>query len=138
MLSAFMMALLVQTHFQSPSCTVGEGWQFVIRPGEADRSPRWQQSNDVPPLTPGAAVRAGRSLLHRMSCQNAETWELAEVALRPVVGERDVWVYVVKFQEPLRVAKGSIGSVFPRVVEIPILLDGTALMPSVGPWPPNK
>jgi hypothetical protein len=70
-----------------------------------------------------------------MSCKDAEAWELAEITLRPIAGEREVWVYVVRFQEPLRIPPGSVaGSVLRRVVDVPVLLDGTALAPSVGGW----
>ena len=74
-----------------------------------------------------------------MSCNEAEAWELAAVALRPVAGERDVWVYMVTFLEPLRMPKGGVlGSTMRRSVDIPVLLDGTALMPAVGVWPPKR
>jgi hypothetical protein len=73
-----------------------------------------------------------------MSCKDAGAWEVVEVGLRPIRSERDVWIYVVKLQEPLPTLKGSAGSMFPRVVDIPVLLDGTALVPSVGPWPPPR
>jgi hypothetical protein len=135
MLTTLMMTLLLQAFFRSPSGTAGEGWQFVM--AEVNKSPRWRPTSDAPPLTSRAAVRASRSLLHRMSCKDAETWELAEVALRPVGSERDVWVYVVKFQEQYASRQAPSGR-FPRVVEIPVMLDGTAEIPSVGPWPPRK
>jgi hypothetical protein len=139
MLSAVVFALLLQMRFQSPSCTAGEGWEFVVRARDVERSPRWLETQDAPPLAPRAAIRAARSILGRMSCKGLEEWELATVALRPVAGEPHVWVYLVTLIEPLRVPKGSIaGSMLRRAVDIPVLLDGTALTPAIGPWPPKR
>ena len=137
--SAVLFALLLQMRFHSPSCTPSEGWEFVVRSRDVDKSPRWPDSHDAPPLAPRAAVRAARSILGKMPCKEAEGWELAAVALRPVAGEPNVWVYMVTFVEPFRVSKGSVAGSMPRrVVDIPVLLDGTALTPVVGPWPPKR
>lgn len=139
MLSAFMFTLLLQMRFQTPSCIAGEGWAFVVRGRDVDKSPRWQETRDAPPLAPRAAIRAARATLGRMSCKESEEWELVAVALRPVAGEPDVWVYLVTLMEPLRMPKASaLGSIARRTVDIPVLLDGTALTPSVGPWPPKR
>lgn len=128
MLSAVMFALLLQMRFQSPGCTVGEGWRFAVRGGDVDRSPRWPDAADAPPLAPRAAIRAARSLLGRLSCKQPEEWEVAAVAFRPVAGHPNVWVYAVTLVEPLQVPKGSAaGSTLRRAVDIPVLLDGTAL-----------
>ena len=138
MLSAVMVALLLQMRFQSPSCTAGEGWEFLVRGTDVDKSPRWSETSDAPPLAPRVAIRAARSVLGRMGCNEAEDWELAAVALRPVADEPNVWVYVVTLIEPLRTPKGAVlGSTLRRAVDIPVLLDGTALTPSIGPWPPK-
>ena len=74
-----------------------------------------------------------------MSCKDADKWELAAVSLRPVAGEPDVWVYEVTFVEPLAPLKGpSLGSTLRRPVDVPVLLDGTALTPAVGAGPPKR
>ena len=138
MLDAFMLTLFLQMQFQSPGCSMGDGWAFVLRGGDVDRSPRWLDTSDAPPLAPRAAVRSARSLLGRMSCSDADGWEVAAVAMRPVGGAGDVWISIVTFQEPLRPPKGSVGAMLPRVLEIPVLMDGTVLMPSVGPGPPRR
>lgn len=139
MISAVLFALLLQMRFQSPSCTASEGWEFVVRSRDVDKTPRWPESHDAPPLAPRAAVRGARIILGQMSCKEAEAWELAAVALRPVAGEPNVWVYMVTFVEPVRVSKGSkVGSMLRRIVDIPVLLDGTALIPAIGPWPPKR
>jgi hypothetical protein len=102
MIGAVLFALLLQTRIQSPSCTAGEGWQFVVRSRDVDKSPRWIESLDAPPLPPRAAVRAARSMLGKMSCKDAERWELAAVALRPFAGAPNVWIYMVTLAEPVR------------------------------------
>lgn len=101
MLVAVLLVLILQTRLQSPSCTAGEGWELVVRGAGVDKSSRWPDADDAPPLPPRTAVRAARAFLEHMSCKDAGEWELASVALRPVAGERDVWVYVVTFVEPL-------------------------------------
>ncbi len=139
MLTAVTLALVLQMRFQSPGCTAGEGWEFVVRGQDLDKSPRWLESSEAPPLPARAAIRAGRSVLRRMSCKEAEQWELGTVALRPILGEQDLWVYLITFVEPFDPPKRRVlGSVSRRVIEIPVLLDGTALLPSVGRWPPKR
>lgn len=139
MIGAVLFALLLQMRFQSPSCAASEGWEFAAHSRNIDKAPRWPESQDAPPLAPRAAVRAARSMLGKMSCKEAESWEPAAVALRPVAGEPNVWVYIVTLVEPFRVPKGSMaGSTIRRMVDIPVLLDGTALRPVVGPWPPKR
>ena len=139
MLATVLLTLLLQMRFQSPGCVAGEGWEFVVRGRDMDKSPRWPEANDAPPLPARAAIRAARSLLSRLSCKDADKWELAAVALRPVAGEQDRWVYVVTFVEPLVLPNGSVvGSMLRRPVDVPVLLDGTALTPVVGAWPPKR
>jgi hypothetical protein len=139
MLSAVTFALLLQMRFQSPSCIAGEGWEFLVRGADVDKSPRWSQTSDAPPLAPRTAIRAARSMLGRKGCREAGDWELGAVALRPVAGEPNVWMYMVTFVEPLRTPKGAVlGSTLRRAVDIPVLLDGTALTPSIVRWPPKR
>ena len=139
MLTAVLVTLLLQTRFQSPSCVAGEGWEFVVRSRDLGKSPHWSQANDNPPLAARAAIRAARAVLSRMACKDPDHWELAAVALRPVAGESDTWMYVVTFVEPFAPPRGSVaGSALRRSVDIPVLLDGNALTPSVGPWPPKR
>ncbi|MGE5602044.1 MAG: hypothetical protein ACM30E_03275 [Nitrososphaerales archaeon] len=62
-----------------------------------------------------------------------------QTILQPVAGERDVWVYVVEFLEPVHVPKGSVvGVLHPRDVRVVVLLDGTAVAPAEGPWPSRR
>lgn len=134
MLTAVIAGLLLQMRFVSPGCAPGDGWEFVVRSRDTAQGPRWTAEADAPPLAPRAAIRAARSLLDRMSCRDAAGWEVASVALRPLGGGPDAWVYVVTLVEPVPAAKEPAGSTLRRTVEVPVLLDGTALTPSVGPW----
>ena len=138
MLSTIMFVVLLQMRFQSPGCTAGEGWEFLVRGTDVDTSPRWPETTDAPPLAPRAAIRAARSRLDRMSCKEPEHWEVEAVSLRPIAGQPNAWVYVVTFVEPLGAPKPPAGSSLRRTVDVPVLLDGTALTPSVGPWPPKR
>jgi hypothetical protein len=138
MLTGLMLTLLLQTQFQSPSCAAGEGWNFVVRGRDIEKSPRWNERESTPPFSPRAAVRSARAFLRQMNCKDADSWEVLEVALRPIRGEPDLWIYVIRFGEPLPIAKGSVGSVFQRVVDVPVLMSGATVPHSVGAWPPPK
>jgi hypothetical protein len=140
MVMPFVLTLVLQAQqFQSPSCVEGQGWNYVIRERDLGKTPRWGEPQDAPPLPPRAAIRSAREFLRRMTCQGVDQWEVHQVALQPIAGTLDVWVYLVKFVEPSRVPKrGSAGSFFPRAVDVVVLLDGTAVAPSVGPWPPRR
>ncbi len=107
MLSTLMLMLLLQMRFQTPGCKTGEGWEFVVRGQDVDKNPRWLESSEAPPLSARAAIRAGRAVLRQMSCNEPEQWGLENVALRPVLGEQDVWVYIVTFVEPAVLAGPS-------------------------------
>lgn len=139
MFDALLLTLLLQVRYQSPSCMVGEGWSFVVQQTALDKGPPWQERDDAPPLAPRAAIRSARALLVRLSCKDADDWEVSQVALRRVRADLKAWMYVVTVQEPIRIPTSSpVGAVHPRIIEIPVLLDGTALIPSVGPWPPRR
>ena len=129
--------LMVQTpRFNSPSCVPGQGWSFVI--ADLAKSPRWKATDDAPPLSARAAERAARGFLRRMGCKDADAWVLHQIALQPIGDERDVWVYLIEYTEPVRVPRGSfVGSVIPRIVDVPVLLDGRLPTISSGPWPPR-
>lgn len=143
MLLCLIVTLLVQTprftsRFTSPSCVPTEGWGFVIAGRDLEKSPRWKPTDDTPPVSARAAERAARAFLRRVPCKDADAWELQQIALQPLPGERDVWVYVIKYTEPLPLQKGpAVGSFIPRIVEVPVLLDGRVPTTSSGPWPPR-
>lgn len=139
MLSGLVLAMLLQMRIESVGCGADERWAFVVRGRDVDMSPRWSEASEAPPLAPRAAIRAARSMLGRMSCPGADAWEPAAVALRPIAGTPNAWMYVVTLVEPLRAPGGpAAGSSFRRAVEIPVLLDGTALTPVVDPRPRGK
>src|SRR5258706_3061221 len=140
MVVPFVLTLvLAAQQFQSPSCIEGQGWSYVVRERDLGKTPRWRQQDDVPPLAPRAAVRSARESLRRMTCKDVDRWEVRQVALQPIASAADVWVYVIKFAEPLAMPTRAVaGSGFPRVVDVVVLLDGTAVAPSVGPWPPPR
>lgn len=135
-----MLVLVMQApRFDSPSCVEGQAWEYVIREHDFGKSPRWREADDTPPLTPRAALRSARAFLGRMECSQPDAWELHQISLRPIAGERDVWVYIVELVQPLRVPKdAAIGTSFRREVPVVVLLDGTAVAPSVRPWPPRR
>jgi hypothetical protein len=138
-LLSLIVTLLMQTpRFMSPSCVPGEGWGFVIAGPDLAKSPRWKATDDAPPLTARAAERAAREFLRRAPCNDADVWTLHQIALQPLSGERDVWVYVIEYTEPLPLPKGAaVGSFIPRIVEVPVLLDGRVPTTAPGPWPPR-
>ena len=139
MFDVLVLTLLLQVRYQSPSCTVGEGWSFVVQQSSLDNSSLWQEQEDAPRLAPRAAIRSARALLARLSCKDANDWEVSQVGFRRVSPVLKSWLYVVSLQEPIRVPKGSVvGAVSPRFIEIPVLLDGTAVTPSVGAWPARR
>jgi hypothetical protein len=117
---AFVLTLVLEAQqFQSLSCVEGQAWNYVIRARDLEQTPRWREPDDAPPLPPRAAVRSAREFLRRMRCQDVDQWEVHQVALKPIAGKTDVWVYLVKFVEALRVPKRmGPGSFFPRVVDV--------------------
>src|SRR5688572_18613302 len=124
MIDALMLTLLLQVRLQSPSCIAGEGWSFMVQTPQQGKPVPWEETTDAPPLAPRAAIRSARSLLNRMACKDTDAWEVDQVALRPVPGERQIWFYVVRLVSPLR-PKAAVGSVLRRSIEIPVLMDGT-------------
>lgn len=140
MLVSMMMVLVAAQgpSFTSPACTPGQQWVFVLSGRDVDKSPRWAATADAPPLAPRAAVRSARAFLERMKCGRPGEWELHQVSLRPIPGERNAWVYSVEFLR-LRVPNDAvIGSAFPDVVSVVVSLDGTVIAPAVKPWPSRR
>jgi hypothetical protein len=135
-----MLVLVMQApRFESPSCVDGQVWAFVIRERDVSSGPRWTEADEAPPLTPRAALRSARAFLGRMTCRQPDAWEVHQISLQPIAGERDMWVYVVEFVQPLHVPKDTlIGSSLRRGVSVVVLLDGTVVVPSVGLSPPRR
>src|SRR5438105_4791456 len=106
-LSLLLLLVTQGPRFASPSCTPGQGWEYVLSGRDFDRSPRWRTTDDAPPLAPRAAVRSARAFIGGMKCGQPDEWELHRVSLQPIAGEPDVWVYIVEFLR-LRVPKDTV------------------------------
>jgi hypothetical protein len=118
----------------------GMRWAFAVCAVDVDRSPRWDDSEDAPPLPPRAAVRSARELL-RKYVERADDWELAKVSVQPIAGRSDVWVYLVDFNKPLpplpdHPGEGVAGSILRSAVSVVVMMDGTAITPQRQPWRP--
>jgi hypothetical protein len=134
MILAMILALTTGAAGGAPvfySYAQGMRWEFVVREADLDGSPRWQPSAENPPLSPRAAIQSGRSLLRKF-IERADDWELRSVALQPVPGRSDFWLYLVEFWEPIR-PKASVGSVHPSQVRVVVLMNGTAVTPTLRP-----
>src|SRR5437773_303461 len=71
-------------------------WTFVVSRKDIEDSPRWVNTDDYPPLPPGAAVRAARRLLPELLPDaNMEQWHVRSVALQQILFP-DAWIYVVE------------------------------------------
>jgi hypothetical protein len=137
-LLSLTFVLLLQTRFQSPGCTAGQPWEFRPTEAQLNSSPRWKQGDDNPPLSPRAAERAARSLLQQLKCESAADWELHQIALQPVSGMQNVWIYLVEFSQALGIRKNTaVGSSLPRVVDVVVLFNGKAVVPAQPAWPPK-
>lgn len=112
----------------------GKQWEFVIQAADVDRSPRWEDWQDEPPLSPRAAVRSARAVLQKL-VKNADDWELTRVAIQPLRGG-EAWIYVVDFTEPLPplldpTGMGVVGSWITSPVSMVVMMNGRAITPIV-------
>ena len=107
----------------------GQRYEFIVSRTALSASPRWGSDEAFPPLAPRAAVPAARQQLEAL-VTDPERWRLNKISLVPL-GEEGTWVYVVELEEPPPRPDGGIhGS-----LEFVVLMDGSAVSPSVKPWP---
>lgn len=85
MLVGVLLTALLQVRFQSPSCVASKGWNFAVRGRDVDKSPRWPETNDAPPLAARVAIRAARSVSSpaRLAPTHANPYRLAGAVIRP-------------------------------------------------------
>ncbi len=122
MLFALALVLSLQPSIFFSSSVAGERWDASVTRREAEAAPRWREEDDRPPLSPRAAIRAGRRVLRRVA-EDADKWPIHKVSLQRA-WELDMWVYVVEFDQPF--PSGVAGSRSLDPVRIPVLMDGTA------------
>jgi hypothetical protein len=103
-------------------------WDAVVRAADVDKSPRWRNSDDSPPLAPRAAVRSARRLLGTLFT-HGEQWDLSRVSLQVIAGTEDSWLYLVDFGERPPLPSG-IGSFVGETMTIVVLMDGSAVVPT--------
>jgi hypothetical protein len=135
-----LLAVLLALALQSPpeeaavfwSNVEGTRWESVVRWVDVFESPRWQASEDNPPLSPRAAVRSARSVLLNM-VERAEDWALVRVSLQSIADRADLWIYVVEFSEARPDLSNQSGGVIRSALGSPlsmvVMMDGTAVTP---------
>ena len=122
MLLALALVLSLHSGMLFSSSVAGERWNASVTRTAAEAAPRWREEDEHPPLSPRAAIRAGRRALGRVA-DDADKWTLHKVSLQPA-WEFDMWVYVVEFDQPF--PSGVAGSRPLEPMRIPVLMDGTA------------
>lgn len=136
-----LLAILLITTLQSSghdvisqwsSYVLGERWDFTVHRGDAEKSPRWSEFLDDPPLPPRQAIQSAQSLLKRL-VENADAWPLRAVRLEPM-STSNSWAYIVDFGEPPPRPDGGLTS----KLGIVVLMNGVAIEPTHHPWPEKK
>jgi hypothetical protein len=111
------------------SYTEGTRWDFVVSRDDIERSPRWADSDDSPPLAPRPAMRSARLMLAGL-VPNADQWRTGSVNLQQVLFA-DTWIYIVEFRQPSKSPAGGVVTPM-RVV---VLMNGRAIIPVKSQWP---
>jgi hypothetical protein len=121
----------------------GKRWDFSMSHKDIEESPHWLDTDDNPPLPPGAAVRAARVLLPQLlPHSDTERWSVTSVALNEVLLS-DTWVYEVTFMGPgpcdqfvLSAGAGGCGSSGGvPTIHMMVLMNGHAVVPVSTKWP---
>ena len=113
------LANMISSHFKD------KRYDFEFSCDVLSTTPAWQNESEEPPLSPRAAVRVATTQLAALM-QNAERWQLSQIALRPAC-DRSHWFYVVTFAPPPSRPDGGAYSPFGLVV----LMNGQAVEPRV-------
>ena len=107
----------------------GQRWDFVVSHEDIGSSPRWLDTDDSPPLSPRAVIRAARVLLSQL-IKGGNQWRIESVTLRPI-NYPGSWIYVVSFQQP-RPGGGLL-----TTMNVVVLMNGRAIVPVSSKWPPE-
>ena len=109
----------------------GEQWGFAVTQKALDASPSWADDADSPPLSPRAAIRAAVQELQDLGL-DAAAWHVSQIVLQQTGRTARKFVYLVEFTE--RPPSSSI-EYLSVTCRIPVLMDGTTVMPIREPWP---
>jgi hypothetical protein len=120
----------------------GKRWDFAVSRKDIEDGPRWLNTDDSPPLPPGAAITAARQLLPQLlPDSDMDKWRVASVALNQIL-LADAWDYEVTFRGPspceLAPPPGNGGCGFvgglPEMRMV-VLMNGHAVVPVATKWP---
>ena len=103
-------------------------YTFAVLEKVIKRSPRWPPDSENPPLAPRAAVRAAERIASRFVVADPPFQRrIATISLLPL--EEDRWYWSVGFEWRPTGVVGGTG--IPNHLDVPVLMDGTAVQPTV-------
>ena len=105
---------------------------FHTTRGSLRKAPKWNASVEFPPLSPRRAQEAAWNRARQMR-PDVSRWYRDSISLHPFgkslyLFDTDTWFYLVRFS---RADVPTTG--LPFFLDVPVLMDGRALTPSVGP-----
>lgn len=116
-----------QAVFQNEGMFQAHRYRWVIFERDLASVPKWKDSDESPPLSPRAAVRAAsKQFLTFLSREDkAKGCESKSICLRRA-GTSENWIYLVTMRV---VATQRMGSGMVESLEIPVLMSGKAIGP---------
>lgn len=112
-------------------------YHFDISASDIAKTPEWNEVEEVPLAIPKASQSAKKELERLVG--NTNGWKLSLVEITPY-GDGKHWFYLVTFTSPPpKPVPGTIPGIIPDLqlpppkLMIPVLMDGGAVAPEVGP-----
>ncbi len=99
-------------------------YEYLIKKSALEKSPKWNEDEQNPPLSPRSAVNIAENTL-KIYIPETSQWKLNQLTLRKV---SDSWVYVVSFIGPH--PKGQYDGIV-STFEIPVVFDGTSPLQTI-------
>jgi hypothetical protein len=143
MIGVFALCLLLQnptpdSHVWERYSVVGkQHWTAAVTQADIDEAPKWELAvSDAPPLSPGEAIRAARTLMQKLTLESATgKWHVGSdgVSLHPA---SHGWIYIVNFEDSPQGCEPPPGSIGCGAswgssggMNIIVLMSGRAIVP---------
>lgn len=123
-LGSLVEASADQVVFQTVNQFGHTRYRSLVMEGDLINTPKWQEHEDFPPLSPRRAEAKARAEL-RTTLPAIREWRLVEFSLQRV-GSSDNWIYIVEMKPSLQkeTVNGQVDS-----IEIVVLMNERAIKP---------
>jgi hypothetical protein len=123
LLCSFLAANTVWASYNIYETNGWNKYDFEISGSDLAKAPEWHEGESLP-LTPRKALESARKELGKL-VGDTNDWVLTDIEITSLWSDK-YWFYKVTYVQTITVEKGA-----PPSLMIPVLMDGTAIQPTI-------